>query len=291
MLHAMKLALLALALFACGSKDDKKQEPAGSATPTVKPASELFTGTQVTLPAPLAKVRFGMTDAEAKAAATDGDVPAFDHVKAHVSISKKGGVYSMYIELPDTLDAAKAYLAQKWGQPLTKNDAIGRPEYYWNAPDAGLQAKLVESKPRSILYFSQILPFTKMLALAFDKQQVIGMTPEAATAAFADFHPFPSTQDPDELVVGFPPAEGTGEVGSQIALRIKNNKITGYTFTLIPSQPGHAQLDQLVAKLEALFGKGKPADSYVKYGTQAQAELRPDRGDATVWVGDYKKAP
>lgn len=285
----MKIAVVALALFACGSKEQKSEEPAGSAAPTVKPASELFTGTAATLPAPLAKVKFGMTDAEAKAASVDGEVPGFDHVKVHVAVSKKGGVYSMYVELPDTRDAAKAYLEKKWGPPLAKNDAIGRPEYFWNAPDAGLQAKLVESASHSIVYFSRILPFAQLLAQVFDKQQVIGMTPEAATAAYADYHPFPSTEDPDLLVVGFPPAEGTSDVGSDLQLRIKNNKITGYTFMFVPSQDGHAQLDQLAAKLETLFGKGKSDGTYTDYAKGAKAELRSQKGDATVWVGDYKK--
>src|SRR5689334_19161697 len=103
---------IVLALAACsGKKDDNKPAKAAPATASKateaapKSAEELFSGKTVTLPAPIAKLRFGMPEADAKAAAPDVlapkygyDLPGYEPTKINIQI-EDGRVYQPRLEI------------------------------------------------------------------------------------------------------------------------------------------------------------------------------------------------
>lgn len=317
MLKWMTIAVLATA--ACGSKKDdapaKGDSPkpaAGSASSAGKGSAakvseaDLFTGSTVTLPAPAAKLHFGMTEAEAKAAAPElfaakygYEVPGTDvnysSTKIVVQI-EKGKVWNIRAELTESQDAAKAWLTKKWGEPVEHKNSIGTPELFWSAPAASMQAKLEQRATKSTVYFSQIMPRDQLLGadpkhLGFETAPLIGMTREDAVKALAAYDPKPRDNDPDAIMVGFPPIEtGFIGVGSSVDLRIKQGKVTGYTFGFVAGDA--KDVDAFVAKLESMYGKGKPDATglYTDYAPKVKAEIRKDIGfSSTLWVGDYKK--
>lgn len=308
------LTILICTLAACGSKKTDERahdEPAakaeGSAAAKVA-AADLFTGSTVTLPTPAAKLRFGMTEAEAKAAAPElfagaygyevpGTAQNYRSVKIVVQI-EKGKVWNIRAELVESQDSAKAWLTQKWGAPVEKKNSIGTPEYYWNAPATGLRAKLEQSASSSTVYFSQIMPRDQLLGadpkhFGFESTPLVGAAKDDALKALAAYAPAPRAEDPDDILVTLLPIESELEgIGSSLDLRIKDGKVSGYTFNFVNGD--QKDVDALVAKLEGMYGKGKPDSTglYLDYPapTKVRAEIRRDAGfGSTVWVGDYRK--
>lgn len=317
------LTITLLALTACGSKKDSHDKDeakpgsaasasggSDSAAPAVAEA-DLFTGTTVTLPTPAQKLHFGMTEAEAKAAAPEvfaakygyeipGTKVKYSSTKLAVQLSAKGNkVWNIRVELLASQDEAKGWLTKKWGPPVEQKNSIGTPEYFWTAPAAGLAAKLEQSATKSIVYFSQIMPLAQVLGtdpkhLGFETAPLIGMTKDEALKAFEAYAAAPRDTDPDDLLVQFLPTEtGYSGIGSSLSLRLKQDKVTGYTFSFVAHDA--KEVEQFAARLDSVYGKGAPdADQkmYTNYPgpPKAKAELRTDTGfSSTLWVGDYRK--
>ena len=309
------LLLAGLTVAACGSK--KQAEPAagaasgkdGSGSATVVTSAELFPGTTVALPTPAAKLTFGMPEAAAKAAAPEifaakygyevpGTTVKYESIKLVVQFTQ-GRVWSIRLELLESQDSAKAWLAKKWGEPVVTKNAIGTPEYYWNAPAVGLRAKLEQRATASTIYFSAIMPLDALLGtdpkhLAFDNPPLVGATPEVAMkalAAYQEFPPHPAADDPGRITIPFLPVPSSYTSGSSVDLRVKDGKVTGWTL----GYAGDAKdTDALVARLEAIYGKGKVDDNklYTDFSgpPPIKAEIRRDDGfNTTVWFGDYRK--
>jgi hypothetical protein len=316
------LAVSIAALVACGSKKDGgSDKPAGvvkeghgiAEAPAVVTGESLFTGSTVTLPTPAAKLHFGMTEAEAKAAAPEVfkdkygyAVPntrgkgQYSDIKIATQIDQDR-LWNIRIELLDSQDAAKAYLTKKWGEPIASKNSIGTPEYYWNAPDAGLRAKLEQKATESIVYFSAMIKRDALLGtdpkhFGFDTLPLVGATADDATKALAPFSKLPPVADPNDpsrLTMAFLPTENELEYSGTISLRLKDGKVVGYTLGY-GSNP--KDTEALVAKLESVYGKGKPSDPnmYTDYPgpVPVTAEIRHDAGFSnTVWVGVTTKAP
>lgn len=270
--------------------------------------ADLFTGTSVTLPAPANKLKLGMSEADAKAAAPELFAAKYGYeipgTKINYSSAKivvqveRGKVWNIRVELHDSQDAAKAWLSKKWGEPVAQKNSIGTPEYYWIAPAAHMRAKLEQAASKSILYFSEILPVAELLGsdpkhFAFEPTPFIGMSKDDAQKALAAYDPQPRKDDPDVIFASFPPTETAySGAGSSISLRVKKDKVTGYTFDFITGDP--KDVDLFAAKLESMFGKGKPDATklYTDYpaASKAKAEIKttPD-ARVILWVGDYRK--
>src|SRR5262245_9304260 len=187
---------IALTLAACSKKDAGKTDKAGNADKPVagktaeakpKPAADFFTGKTVTLPEPIAKLKFGMPEADAKAAAPDVfgakygyEVPGYEQMKINIQI-EKGSVYQERIEIKQPIDTVKGFLVAKWGEPRAQKNSIGNPEYIWDAPDVGLSAKLETSASNSMLRFNPVTSFEQVFgpdanAIAPEKLPKIGAT-------------------------------------------------------------------------------------------------------------------
>jgi hypothetical protein len=311
----MKIMIAIALVAACGGKKEEappaaaKDKPAattGSAAETKVSESDLFTGTTVTLPAPAAKLKFGMTEAEAKAAAPELFAQKYGYevpgTKVNYSSTKivvqveHDKVWNIRTELTESQDQAKEWLTKKWGAPVEHKNSIGTPEYFWAAPAAGLMAKLEQQATKSAVYFSQIIPRDQLLGadpkhLGFETTPLVGLSKDDAVKALAAYSPEPRKDDPDSILVSFPPTEtGYEGAGSHIDLRVKAGKISGYTFSFVAAD--QKDVDAFVARLEAIYGKGKPDGTglYTDYAKGVKAEIRKDVGfSSTLWVGDYKK--
>ena len=298
---------IALALVACSKKQDqpaaKADKPAAEKVTepaAKKPAAELFTGKTATLPAPFAKLSFGMTEAEAKAAAPDvfaekygSKVLGYDGVEASAQI-EQGRLYQAYLKIREPEEQVKKWLAAKWGEPRAEKNSIGTPEYYWDAPEVHLRAKLEPVSTDSILRFGPVMSIDEVLGtdpkkLGIERVALIGATPEQVLEAYKVEGAKPRDDDPSSIACSLPPIAGS-EYGATLDARVKNGKVTGYSFS-VPS----LYTDKLAARLEQMYGKGKPDTTglYTDYKAtpKVKAELRKNDPSfsSVVWVGDTHK--
>lgn len=306
---------LALALCACGGKkddtkaksDDKAEGKAGEDKPTPpadQPIESLFSGPKVTLPAVAQKLSLGMPEADAKAAAPDlfaakygYKVPGVKGAELAVQF-EAGRVYEIRMQLDEPFEKVAAWMEKKWGKPRMAKNSIGSPEYYFDSPDVGLRAKLEKyADTASMLRFDPVMATEKFLGSdpklwGFEATPLLGMTQEDLMKAYAARRPTPRKDDPESIVLDFPPFPST-EYGSSVSVRLKGGKVTGYTLSI--STGGDAASDAAVAaRLEQLYGKGTDdRGMYIDYPgpPKAKAELRKDSGSFshTVWVADHKK--
>lgn len=299
--------VLALALAACGGKkDDKKKDAdktAASAAPAAnKAAADLFTGPNVSLPAPAAKLSLGMAEADAKAAAPDlvgkpYKVPDVEGVELNTQLSD-GRVYQIFAEIKQPVDTVKEWLTKKWSAPRETKSSIGDPLYYFDDPEVGLRAVLEKKvEGQSYLRYYKVTSIEQILGtgetLGFVTRPLVGMTPEEVMSTYAEYNPTPRKDDPDSILLNLAPVK-TSEHGNTVDVRIKDGQATGFTLSL--NTGGDAAADALVAKrFEEVFGKGKLDSNslYTDYPgpPKAKAELRKDSASFahTLWVGDTKK--
>jgi hypothetical protein len=305
------IAVAAISMAACGSKssDERDERERGTAAKATEPKAapqlaeaDLFAGATVALPTPAAKLRLGMTEAEAKAAAPEiisakygYEVPDTKGTKI-VAQFERGKLWNVRIELRASQDAAKTWLAKKWGEPVATKNSIGTPEYTWNAPAAHLRATLEQRASASTVYFAAIIARDELLGadpkhLGFETAPLVGASAEDAKKAFAAYDPQPRTDDPNTIQLSFPPIETEPHgYASTLVLRVKNGKVTGYTFTFIAGDM--KDTDAFAAKLEGMYGKGKLDDLklYTDYPGGAKAEIAKDLTHGSVlWVGDYRQ--
>jgi hypothetical protein len=317
MLRSLIWIVIAVFAAACGSKkEDAPKAAAGSGsapTPAAGSGSgehkvaeaDLFTGTSVTLPTPAAKLKFGMTEAEAKAAAPElfaqkygYEVPGTKVNYAATKIATQidnDRLWNIRAELTESQDQAKDWLAKKWGPPVEHKNSIGTPQYFWSSN--GMQAKLEQQATKSAVYFQPMMPREQLLGsdpkhLGVELIPLIGASPDDVKKAYAAYTIVPAPQDPDSFSVSFPPSENGYEgVGSTLNLHVKKGKVSGYTFGYVAGDP--KDVDALVARLEQIYGnKGKKDGTglYTDYAKNVKAEIRKDAGfSTTVWVGDTKK--
>jgi hypothetical protein len=306
------LAVVALALGGCGKSE--KQQASGSAAATTtegapaeptatKPGLELFTSKVPALPPPVDKIKPGMPGAEAKAAAPEVfaakygyKVPGYDGVEIKVQLSDKTDrVFVTMIELKEPLEAAKAELAKKWGEPRATKNSIDAAEYYWDDAVSGIRAKLQGRASKSVIIFSEVTSLDALLGttpgqFGFETTPLLGATKEGVLEAYEARYPHPRDGDPDSIVWNLPPHE-YGEYGGSVDARIKDGKVSGYSVSLSWSWDETAK-EKVFKALEMLFG-GKPKPDgklYLDYPGPPKLKASHDhKTQTTIWVGDTKK--
>jgi hypothetical protein len=302
-----KIAFVALALFACSkSSSEKKPDKQPTADkpaadkPAAKSPADLFTGTKPALPEPVAKLSYGMPEADAKAAAPDVfaakygyEVPGYDNVKINVQI-EKGRVYQTRMEIKKDIEEVKGWITPKWGEPRATKNSIGSPEYLWEAPDVGLRVKLEKSATNSMVRYDPVMSIEQVLGsdpkmFGVEKIPLMGATEEALMKAYELNSPLKRDEDPNSIQFSFPRIAGV-DFGPNLSVRLKDGKVTGYVLS-IPSTFN----DKIAPRLEAMFGPGKPetvTNLYIDYKgpPKVKAQLHKDTGfSSTIWVADYKK--
>src|SRR5262245_31749314 len=151
--------LMTIAIVSCSKSDDRTSaskpsapEPATARkAPKERPIDDLF-GKQPAFPPQIANVKFGMTEAEVKAAAPtlsatfDVKPDDFHMVEISVRFSTPRRVNAVAIEAYEQFDKVKALLTSKWGTPKPASGQIAhiqRDFVAWSVP--GMRASLWHS--------------------------------------------------------------------------------------------------------------------------------------------------
>jgi hypothetical protein len=301
------LAAATLVIAGCGKSENKPKPGADPKTTTTtepttapaaaKPGVELFTGTAPALPPPIDKLAFGMTSAEAKAAAPAVDlkssyaVPGYEGAKLRVSVSSKTDrIYAIQVELKQPVDAVKDALTAKWGAPRATKNSIGTAEYYWDK--AGVRAKLEPRATASTITFQPSISTEAFLGstpgrFGFEHTPLLGASREDVLKAYASWSAAVGDTDPDSITISLPALE-TSEYAGSVRAKLKGDKVTGYTVQVSYSWDPDTKA-KLLAGLETLFGKAKAGSMYVDFAGPPKAKVDPSSKDQLViWVADYK---
>jgi hypothetical protein len=196
--------LVAALLAGCDKKDSSgqptKRDETKETAKQKQALSAAFFGKSVTPPGELAKLKWGSTEAEARAAAPAlftkpdkdfqlADDPNLENITYGVGLDKETKKLSrMYVQLkPD----AAALVAQAWGPGKDAKDSIGRDRMYWFDAAGGWRAYTEKGFGEDLnLELHPYIPATKLLGegpdtLGFAPQGIVGATLDEVRARFA----------------------------------------------------------------------------------------------------------
>lgn len=201
------LSTTALSLALLGGCDGRERSEssdnteAKDATPAKKPMADLFPGTAPTLPPPLAKLKFGGSEAEAEAIlpGLTTELVALDDYEGGVaagSFSSERGdskvLLAMRLSVPSQGDALQTMLTETWGAPAQQTE-LGKDIFTWYNPDEGLRVRLKQtfSPGKRDLEYSAYLPFEKLIGtdatkFGFETEALLGMDLAALNEHYGD---------------------------------------------------------------------------------------------------------
>lgn len=193
--------LLALALATACDKGDDAAKTDAKAAPAVekKPITDLFPSATVELPPPLAKLAFGMVNADAEKAfpgITEKlvDLEGFDDISAGSFSMDKGDtevLTSVRVTFPKEAGDIEKIITEKWGAPR-KTKELDDVVLVWFNPDKGLRARLKPSfGDGKDLEFSAYMPFEKLIGtdktkFGFEKTPLLGLNLAGLTKDYGD---------------------------------------------------------------------------------------------------------
>jgi hypothetical protein len=183
---------------ACDKGEEAKPDTKEEKKVEKKPLAELFPSKAVELPPPLAKLTFGMTNADAEKALPGittklVDLEGFEDVSAGSFSLDKGDtevLASVRLSIPKTEDVTKL-LTEKWGAPRTTKE-LDDTVLVWFNPEKGLRARL---KPgfgdNQDLEFSAYMPFETLIGtdktkFGFEKTPLLGLDLKGLTKEYGD---------------------------------------------------------------------------------------------------------
>ncbi len=193
----------------CGGCDKKKSSDETSAksvekaekTETAKqPLTAAFFGKTVSPPGALAKLKWGSTEAEARAAAPElfpkpdkdfqlADDKSIDKITYGVGIDKETKKLNrMYVQMPST---GPQLVAQAWGPGKEAKDKINRARTYWFDAASGWRAYAEKGFGEDMnLEMYPYIPAAKLLGdgadtLGFAPQGILGATVDELRTRFA----------------------------------------------------------------------------------------------------------
>ena len=200
------LALIAALVVGCDKKkstptEDKPVEKAVEKKETAsKPLTAAFFGKTVGLVGALTKLKWGQTEAEARAAAPelfpkpDAGLQLVDaeiaDVRYGISLNKETKkIDRLYVQVPAS---AAAMIATAWGAGKDGKDKIGRPRTYWFNAASGWRAYLEPGfgEDKQLVFFPYV-PAEKLLGdgpetIGFAPQGILGATVEELRTRFPD---------------------------------------------------------------------------------------------------------
>jgi hypothetical protein len=189
-------------LAGCDKKDSSgksKREGTKETAKQKQPLTEAFFGKTVSPPGALAKLKWAMPDAEARAAAPElfpkpdkdfqlADDATLDKVTYGVGIDKETKkLERMYVQVPAD---GPALIAKAWGPGKDAKDTIGRPRTYWFDAASGWRAYSEKGFGDDVnLEFHPYIPAAKLLGegsdtLGFAPQGIVGATLEELRTRF-----------------------------------------------------------------------------------------------------------
>lgn len=189
---ALSLSLCGLFALVLATGCDKPEEPKTDTKETKKPESkpltDLIVGKAVELPAPLAKLTFGMAPADAEKALPGiteklVDLEGFTDVSAGSFSMDKGDskvLTSVRISFPKEAGDVEKMVTEKWGAPRKVKD-LSDTVLVWFNPEKGLRARLKKGFGDGMeLEFSAYMPFETLLGtdktkFGFEKTPLLGL--------------------------------------------------------------------------------------------------------------------
>ncbi len=298
-------ALLAVAgPVACDKKEEapaageKAEGEADKKAPEKKKTLEgFFTSKAPELQGPHAKLKFGMTEEEAKAAAPEmfeGKYPGVDSAEYEgVSFDayfpkKTGKLQSLTVKLPKAgaLDALKA----AWGEPKEGED-LGKKQQHWFNAEAGVRAVLKDGFGEDMdlvltpyVPAAQLIGADKGVPFGFEKDQaILGATDEQLKTAFAAYYVATSKEEAEKqrkaiekmaekdlsalgaakpsVHLDLPPTEW-GSYWTRVNVTWSDDgKVERYRFG-VDYEPHPAAKDEILGLLKAKFGEPTEGEKY-----------------------------
>lgn len=185
---------LSLALLGACDANGSAKDGAAAETPTKsapkRPVSELFPGTNVELPPPLASLKFGGPEADAEAVLAgittklvDLDGYADDVTVASFTTERGPDkvLVNVRLTVPSRGEELRSMLTSTWGQPREIKE-LSKTVYTWFNPENGLRATLKDGfgDAEKDIEYSAYLPFESLIgtdtkAFGFETQPLLGM--------------------------------------------------------------------------------------------------------------------
>lgn len=182
-----------LLLGACDTDGSEKEGAVAAASvkpAPKKPVSELFPGTNVELPPPLAALEFGSSEAEAEkvlAGITTKlvDLEAYEGEVMVGSFTTQRGpakvLVNVRLTVPSQGDELRTALTSSWGEPREIKE-LSANVYTWFNPENGLRATLKDGfgDDKKDIEYSAYLPFESLIgidakAFGFETQPLLGL--------------------------------------------------------------------------------------------------------------------
>lgn len=247
-----------------------------------------FFGPHVVPPGDLAKLRIGMSLAEAKQVAPGpvsvraGIATKYDGVREFVALDDKSAtVRSIYLNLPPN---AEDLIKEAWGEP-TEINVVGKQVDVWPDPETLWRATLRPALGKSQdLVFDNYIPAVALFGDQPDTlealpEPVLGRTVEEVKAAYKDS----VTPQGKNLVITLPPTEWD-RFATRITLGTSGGRVREIEFS-VPWKPNPKARDTLLDLFKAKWGlpeevveDSKPTLMFRKDDPRVEIREDPDHG-------------
>lgn len=252
----MKRHLVLLLLLACSNK--KEAAPAQQAEKTAEapkpkqPVTAALFGKTVAQIGPLANLKFGMDDTDARHQLEAANTAnTLEGVHWWLGIPrKKGKLDDIMLEFPT---AQRGLVAEAWG-PGKDADRGGHPVTVWFNPELGVRAELNDDKDHSTLRFEPYTPLAKLLG---DGPQIAALSKPFVGLTQADLaKAYPELAD-ESGHLWLPQTEWEFGSGIPVSPYPMSGPIESIAFSIPFDKSDPKSKDEILAVIEKKWGKVK----------------------------------
>lgn len=307
--HGLVLVpILTLAIASCSKKEEAAafETSSGSATQTEpespptsaekKSGLELFTGSEVTLPAPIDALDFKMPVEQAAKLAPSlvgpekkyGPLEGYDKAKVHIALT--GGdthLRAFAFSIENSFADLTAHLDEKWGESTEVQTAGGSTKRYWTNAKAGLRASAEErGSGGSDVVFEEVIGYDDFVGsekgrFGFEKLPLLGASADEVKKAY-EKELIGTTQQVGQISIPLPAPEFTEHLVF-LTLKPDTGAIQEWQFSVSYSLDSGAR-EKMLTAFEEKFGPGKKGAMYIDYKGPPKVKVDHSGEQHTVWV-------